>query len=184
MDWRRCARSRAVRARARAACERTRSPWARLILFAALQFADQRFEILGLAEILVDRGEAHIGDLVQARRAPASPVRRSPCDGISFSPMLSSRRTMPVIMRSTRSRSTGRLRRACVMRALQLVAVERLAPAVLLDHDQFAQLHALEGGEAPAALRAMAAAADGGIVLATAGCPSPGCRHVRRTGSA
>src|ERR1700722_6219036 len=35
--------------------------------------------------------------------------------GISFSPMDSRRRTMPVMVRSTRSRSTGRLRRAWLM---------------------------------------------------------------------
>ena len=50
-------------------------------------------------------------------------------------------------------------------RALQLVAIERRAAAVALDHRQFAQLHALEGGEAPAAIRADAAAADRGVVL-------------------
>src|SRR5579863_1485860 len=47
----------------------------------------------------------------------------------------------------------------------QFVAVEGLAAPILLDHDQFAQLHAFEGGEAAAAFRAMAPAADGGIVF-------------------
>src|SRR6185312_12417673 len=51
-------------------------------------------------------------------------------------------------------------------RALQLLALERFAPAALLHHDELAQLHALEGGEAPAAGRAMAAAANGRVVLA------------------
>ena len=105
-------------------------------------------------------------------------------DGISFSPMLSRRRTMPVIMRSTRSRFDGALSQRVMDRALQLLAVERLAPAGLLDHGQLAQLHALERREAPAAGRTQAPAPDGRVVVAKACCPSPGCRHVRRTGSA
>ena len=50
-------------------------------------------------------------------------------------------------------------------RAHQLVAVERHAAAVALDHREFAQLHALEGGEAEIAGQADAAAADRGGIL-------------------
>src|SRR5262249_37568754 len=57
------------------------------------------------------------------------------------------------------------LAQGVVDRTLQLVAVEGLTAAFLLDHDQFAQLHAFKGGEAPAALWTMPAAADRGIVL-------------------
>jgi hypothetical protein len=67
---------------------------------------------------------------------------------------------MPLIMRSTRSAATGRLRSAISTERVQLVAVERRAAAVLLHHRQFAQLHALEGGEAAAAIGTNAAAAD------------------------
>jgi hypothetical protein len=45
-------------------------------------------------------------------------------------------------------------------RADQLLAVERRAPARPLDDGQLAQLHALEGSEATAALRAQAASTD------------------------
>ena len=50
-------------------------------------------------------------------------------------------------------------------RAHQLVAVERHAAAVALDHDELAQLHALEGGEAEIAGQADAPPADRGRVL-------------------
>src|ERR1700739_2013891 len=54
---------------------------ARLVAFAALQLSDQRFEILRLTEIPVDRSETDIGDLVQARERlhhqPADDRRRN-----------------------------------------------------------------------------------------------------------
>uniref|UniRef100_A0A0N4ZIZ9 PE-PGRS family protein n=1 Tax=Parastrongyloides trichosuri TaxID=131310 RepID=A0A0N4ZIZ9_PARTI len=50
-------------------------------------------------------------------------------------------------------------------RAFQLVAVEGGAAAVPFQDDQFAQLHPLEGGEAPVALRAGPTAADGRAVV-------------------
>src|SRR5690606_35910249 len=53
-------------------------------------------------------------------------------------------------------------------RALQLVTIERRAPPVALEDDQLAQLNPLEGGEAPAALRAGAPAPDGRAVVGRA----------------
>src|SRR5580692_7981095 len=50
-------------------------------------------------------------------------------------------------------------------RAQQFIAIERHAPAVALDDDQFAQLHPLEGGEAEIAGQADAAAADDGGIF-------------------
>src|SRR5205085_4129686 len=50
-------------------------------------------------------------------------------------------------------------------RAHQLVAIERHAAAVALDHRELAQLHALEGGEAEIAGDAHAPPADHGRVL-------------------
>src|SRR3979409_749603 len=50
-------------------------------------------------------------------------------------------------------------------RARELVAVERDAPAVALDHPDLAELHALTGGEAEAASKAQAAPADRGRIL-------------------
>jgi hypothetical protein len=58
-------------------------------------------------------------------------------------------------MRSTRSGSTGRLRRATSTEPLQLLAVERNAPAGALYHGQLPQLHALERREATAAIGQM-----------------------------
>src|SRR5579871_2178177 len=50
--------------------------------------------------------------------------------------------------------------------ALELLAFERFSAVVLLYDDQLAQLHPLKGGEASAALRTVAPAPDGRIVLA------------------
>ena len=91
---------------------------------------------------------------------------------------------MPLTMRSTRSGSTGRLRSATSTERMQLVAVERHAPAGALDHGQLAQLHPLEGGEAAAAIRADAAAADRGGSSRRAANPSPGCRRLAAVGTA
>src|SRR3546814_14767107 len=49
--------------------------------------------------------------------------------------------------------------------AQQLVAVEGLALAGRLHDGQLAELHPLEGGEARAAVRALTAPADGGVVI-------------------
>ena len=133
--------------------------------FAAFQVADQVLEILGLAEILVDAGEAHIGDLVEAGQrlhhqfadhrggdlVLAHAFQAAHDAGDHAVHPLGLDRALAQRMRD---------------RAFQLVALEGLAAVVLLDDDQLAQLHALEGGEAAAAGRAMAAAADGRIVLA------------------
>src|SRR4051795_2404939 len=90
-------------------------------------------------------------------------------DEISASPPLSSSRTIAETIFSTRSGSTGRLRREIcserttlspskgtaralaqgdLRRAHQLVAIKRYAAAVALDHGELAQLHPLEGREA------------------------------------
>jgi hypothetical protein len=53
-----------------------------------------------------------------------------------------------------------------MQRAFELIAFERLAPGVLLDDNQFAQLNALERRESSAAGGTVAASADGGVVLA------------------
>ena len=83
-------------------------------------------------------------------------------DEISLSPWLSSSRTIF----GDHLLDTLRLDRTFAQRDLhrahQLVAIERHASAVALDHDQFAQLHALERGEAEIAGQANAAAADHG----------------------
>src|SRR5207253_2340476 len=50
-------------------------------------------------------------------------------------------------------------------RLFELAAVERFALAAALDHQDLAQLHALEGRETRAAAVALAPAADRGVVL-------------------
>ena len=84
---------------------------------------------------------------------------------MSLSPDASSWRTIELTMRSIRSSWIGRLRSDDADRARQLVAIERHPPAVGLDHGQFAQLHALDGGEALAAIAAEAPPADRAVVL-------------------
>ena len=74
--------------------------------------------------------------------------------------MLSSWRTMPETIRSMRSGSTGRLRMATEIERTSFSRSNGARRPERLSDGQLAQLHALEGGEAAAALRA-AAAADG-----------------------
>src|ERR1700744_5332546 len=46
-------------------------------LVLAREFAEQVLEVLGLAEIAIDRGEAHIGDVVErAQMLPHGPTDR------------------------------------------------------------------------------------------------------------
>ena len=63
-------------------------------------------------------------------------------------------------------------------------AVERLAPAVLLDHQRQDLVDALVGREAPPAARALAAAADDLCRCRTDGCRRPCLRSGSRTGNA
>ncbi len=75
---------------------------------------------------------------------------------------------MPLTSRSIFAGSMSRLRQAMADRALELVAVERLALAVLLDDGEVAQLDALEGRETRAAGLALAPAPDRRAVLGRA----------------
>ena len=81
-------------------------------------------------------------------------------DGISFSPASSSSRSMRSTACSSSSTGTGRLVQAFLQAAQDLHAVERLAPAVLLDHQRQHLVDALVGREAAAAADALAPAAD------------------------
>ena len=91
---------------------------------------------------------------------------------------------MPDTSRSICAASIGRLRQAMAIERAQLVAVERLRGGLALDHGQLAQLDAFEGGEARARTPRTAAAAGSPRRPRSGGCPSPGCLHGRRTGSA
>ena len=139
---------------------------------------------LRLAEILIDAGEADIGDAVERLAGPPSPSRRSASTAISLSPCVSSWRWIPETSRSIRSGVDRALAAGDRDRAVELVAIERLAPVLALDHGQLAQLDALERGEARARNPRTAAAGGSRRRPRSDGCPSPGCLHVRRRGSA
>src|SRR5208282_4413429 len=133
-------------------------------LGVATQLLDEVLEVLGLAEIAVDRGEAHVGHGVEGAERihdelpdrlgadvalpralqPAHDAVDDPLDAVGID----------------RPLAAGDLDRAH-----ELVAVEDHALAVLLDHHELAQLHPLEGREARAARRTEAPASDRGVIL-------------------
>src|SRR5258707_979521 len=101
----------------------------------------------GGAEIAVDRGEADIGDLVETGKRlhdeTADDVSRDLA--LARALELADHRVDDALDALAFDRA---LAQGAVDRARELVAVERLALPVLLDHGQLAQLDALEGGEA------------------------------------
>src|SRR4051794_13550993 len=121
--------------------------------------ADEFPEILRLAEIAIDRGEAHIGDLVEAGQRlhdeAADDVARYLA--LARALELANHRVDDALDLLGLDRP---LAQGDMDRAREFVALERLALPVLLDHRQLAQLDALEGGEARRAIRAEAAPTD------------------------
>ena len=87
---------------------------------------------------------------------------------MSLSPDASSWRTTPLTMRSMRSSWIGRLRSAMRIERASLSRSNGTRRPSDLHHGQLAQLHALDGGEALAAIAAEAAAADRAVVLGRA----------------
>ena len=128
------------------------------------ELADEVLEILGLAEIAIDRGEADIGDVVEALQ----PLHHQLADLLGRDLALAGALELAHDAVDHALDPLG-LDRALAQRDLdrahQLVAVERHRAGRSLDHGQLAQLHPLEGREAAAAVRADAAAADRGAVL-------------------
>src|SRR5262245_21412963 len=149
----------------RSACAISRaSSLSRRAVIVARKFTQHLFEILGLAEIAIDRGEPHIGDVVKG----SQPLHDEIADGlrgdIGFAgafELADDRRYHaldPVgIDRSRAQRDLDR--------AHQLVAIEGNATPRSLDHLQLAQLHPFESGETAAAFRAVATAPNGRAVL-------------------
>src|SRR5262245_11481987 len=145
----------------RSACAiRRASSLSRRAVIVARKFTQHLFEILGLAEIAVDRGEAHIGDVVKGPQPFHDEIADSLCGDIGFAgafELADDRRHHaldPVgIDRPLAQRDLDG--------AHQLVAIEGDPPPRSLDHLQLAQLHPFESGEAAAALGAVAATADG-----------------------
>src|SRR6185437_11626574 len=126
--------------------------------------ADELAEILGLAEIAVDRGEADIGDLVEAGERlhdeAADDLGRDLALARAFE--LADQRIDDPLDALGLDRP---LAQRDIDRARELVAVEGLALTVLLDRRQLAQLDALERREAGGAVRAETAAADRGTIV-------------------
>src|SRR5215469_3522648 len=126
--------------------------------------ADELAEILGLAEIAVDRGEAHIGHLIEAgerlHHEAADHLARYLAFARAFE--LTHHRVDDALDALSLDRA---LAQRHIDRARELVAVESLALAVFLDDGELAQLHALEGREACRAIGAEAPPADRGTVV-------------------
>ena len=152
-------------------------------LWLSFKFADDRLEIARLAEIAVDRGEAHIGDVVEGLQPLhhqfADPLARDVALALALELAHDAVDHALDPLGLDRALAQGDLDRAH-----ELVAVEGRAPAVLLDDREFAQLHALEGREAAAAIGADAAAADRRGSRRSAANPSPACRGCRNRGIA
>ncbi len=165
-------------------CGRTRTMTGGWLNSSPLAHIAGKFlEVLRLAgSRLIDAGEADIGDPIQALQ----PLHHQLADLL--------RRDLGVAHRLQLALDAGDqlldlhridrpLARGDRDRADQLVAIERLALVLDLTHGQLAQLDALERGEARAQPRT-GAGAGSPPRLQWGGCPSPGCLHVRRRGSA
>src|SRR5436190_3112958 len=137
------------------------------------ELAEHGLKVLGLAEVAVDRCEADIGDVVEL----AQMLHHDLADRLRGDFALAAAFQLPhdggnhLLHPLWLDRA---LAQGDLQRAHQLVAVERHAAAVALDHGQFAQLHALEGGEAEVAGNADAPPPDHGRVLGR-----PGILHLR-----
>src|ERR1700761_8923638 len=128
------------------------------------QFRERGLEILGFAEITIDRRETHISDVVELAQMRhygfADGLRRDFALAHAFQLAHDFRHHLVDPFGLDRALAAGDLHRS-----QKLVAIERHAPAVALDHGELAQLHALEGGEAEIAGEADAAAADDRRIL-------------------
>src|SRR5680860_553697 len=138
-----------------------------VLAFGPGKLAEQRLEILGLAEVLIDGGEAHIGHVVEALQR----FHHQMTDGLGANVALA--HTLETAHDAADHaldplRIHGPLAQRDLHGAHQLVAVERSAATAALDHRQLAQLHPFECGEAAAAIGTDAAAPDRGVILARA----------------
>src|SRR5262249_8012146 len=116
------------------------------------------------SEIAGHRGEAHIGHRIQRAQRVHHQLADLRRRELAFAGTLPASHAGPDHARDAlgvdRPLASGHLDRA-----RELVAVEGDALAVLFHHREFAQLHALEGGEARAAGRAVASPADRRVVV-------------------
>ena len=137
------------------------------------QLTQHLFEILGLAEIAIDRGEAHKATSSRVLNPSADEIADGLRGNIGCTgafELADDRRNHPLdpvgIDRPLAQRDLDRTH--------QLVAIEGHPPPRSLDDLQLAQLRPLEGGEAAAAPDS---ADDGGWPSRPLrdSCPSPGC---------
>src|SRR5262249_25266451 len=139
-------------------------PHRRARLAVLRQFVEHGFEILGLAEIAIDRGEAYIGDVVER----AQRLHHHLAHGLGGDLALALALELAHDLGHGLIDALGldrTLAQRDLHRAQQLVAVERHAAAVALDDHELAQLHALERCKAEIAGQAHPAAADDGGIL-------------------
>jgi hypothetical protein len=137
------------------------------LLVASHQSLEHVHEGVDVLEAAIDRGEADVGDLVE----PLEPLHHEGADlaggdlalvavvehrlGLLDDPLERPRRHRPLLARLDQA-------------AEELLAVELLARAVGLDHHVGDLVDLLVGGEAAAALQALAPPADGVAVAALA----------------
>src|SRR6478672_6116248 len=121
-------------------------------------------EVAGIAEILVDAGEANVGDMVE-RLEPGHhgfpDARRRDLVALGFQLPLH-----PAHQPVDLGRVDVALARRMADRAFELGPFERLALAVFLDDREVAQLDTLKGGEPRAACLALAPPPDRSAVFA------------------
>src|SRR5690348_1163212 len=138
-------------------------PCSRLRRFA--EGPNESLEVLRFTEIAIDAGKADVGHRIHLTQR----VHHQLADLLRGNVALTRRLELPddtvddtfdslLLDRALVQRDTDRAR--------QLVAVERHAAVVGLHHRELAQLGALDGGEALAAVAAEAAPADRAAVLA------------------
>src|SRR6218665_626647 len=129
-----------------------------------IDFGNHLLEILRVGEIPIDRCVADEGNVIEALQR----LEHLQADFFGRDLVLS-RAFQPADDAGDRTFDTvivnGPLAQCDLEGSHQLVAVERHLAARLLGNHQLAELHALEGGEAPPAIRADAPPADGGVVL-------------------
>lgn len=132
------------------------------------KIADERLEIPGLAEVAIDRSEAHIGDRIQR---PESLHHQ--CAN-----MLAGDFGIARTLKLTHDAADHTLDALAVHSAFtqgyidgtfKFVALEQLLAARALGDDKFPQLHPLEGRETTSAVGANPTAANGRMVLGGAG---------------
>src|SRR5262249_40523425 len=129
--------------------------WSRSVaLFDFAKLLDEGLEILRLAEVPVNRGEADVGDLVEVGQR----VHDDLADGRALDLVLARAFQAPddTVDDALQPLAVDRpLAQRDLHRPEQLLAIERLALAGALYHHELTQLHALERREPRAAIGAL-----------------------------